>query len=56
MKRHNEKDIVSRHWGLKPLAAAYRGLRLIWQAARACFSKGWDNDKGWENDEGWNND
>lgn len=50
------KELVSRYFGLRPVVAVYKGLHLVWEAARACFSKGWNNHKGWHNDEGWNND
>lgn len=50
------KNLMSRFKGSRVVTAVYKGLKLVWQAARACFSNGWDNNKGWENDEGWTND
>lgn len=40
----------------KIIATIYAGGKLVWEAIKCCFSRGWDNDKGWNNDEGWNND
>lgn len=53
--RHNGMATTGvRHCGYV-VSAIYHLGRLVWQAARACFSAGWNNDLGWDNDEGWNN-
>lgn len=44
-----------RHLGYTVNAIYHLG-KQVWQAARACFSRGWNNDLGWHNDEGWSND
>lgn len=52
----NNKELVERKFGQRNIAEVRRGLILIWEFARACFSRGWNNDKGWSNDAGWSND
>lgn len=40
----------------KQIAYFYIGDKLIWQAIRSCFSKGyWDDRMPWNNTEGWKN-
>lgn len=54
--RHEELAITGvRHLGYIVRAVYHMG-HLVWQAARACFSRGWDNDLPWHPDEGWSND
>ena len=39
-----------------PFGKVYYGARLVWEAVRSCFGKGyWINDKPWVNTDGWNN-
>lgn len=40
----------------RPIGAIYKGSKLVWQAIRSCFGKGfWNNEKPWNNEEGWKN-
>lgn len=51
-KGSNEITAISR--GSQPLAAIYRGTRLIWQAVRSCFGSGkWVPAKPWLGNETW---
>jgi len=45
----------ARHNGFT-VSSIYHLGQAVWQAARACFSRGWNNDLGWDNNAGWNND
>lgn len=54
--RHDTLTITgARHNGYV-VSAIYHMGRLVWQAARACFSRGWNNALGWDNHAGWSND
>lgn len=54
--RHESFNVTgARHLGYTVKAVYHLG-KLVWQAARSCFSRGWSNDLGWDNDEGWSND
>lgn len=53
--QHFNFDITeARHRGYAITKIMHLG-RVVWQAARSCFSGGWNNDLGWNNDEGWSN-
>lgn len=48
------KELVSRYFGLRPIAAVYKGLRLVWEAVRSCYGSGrWRSDKPWKSDDRW---
>lgn len=50
------KEIVAIYHGKRAISEVSRGLIVVWQAIRSCFSKGyWANEKGWINDESWKN-
>ncbi|CAG9926598.1 MFS transporter [Bacteroides ovatus] len=52
----NGKEITSIFKGERPIGAIYKGSKLVWQAIRSCFGKGfWNNEKPWNNEEGWKN-
>lgn len=52
----DNKELQSLYYGRKEISAIYRGLRLVWQAKRSCFSNGfWSNGSPWKNDEAWKN-
>ena len=52
----NDKELVEKRFGQKVIAEVRLGFILIWEFARACFSRGWNNNKGWDNNAGWSND
>lgn len=50
------KEIVSIFAKNKIIASVYKGSKLIWEAIRSCFGKGfWANEETWNNNEGWIN-
>lgn len=53
---YNDKKIESVHLGSQAIATIYRGSKLLWEAIRSCFGKGfWNNKYSWNNDDGWKN-
>lgn len=45
-KRHKHK------W--RSIVAVHKGLRLVWEAVRSCYGKGyWIQEKPWVNDDIW---
>ncbi len=52
-----KKDLlVNPTFGNKALSYIYYGSKLVWQAIRSCFGKGfWVNDKPWANGDKWAN-
>lgn len=56
MIKTNKKEIILLHYKRKTFQLVYKGLHLVWQGIRSCFSGGfWVNDKPWLNTEGWKN-
>lgn len=56
MIEKNGKDITAVYLGEQAISAIYKGARLVWQAVRSCFGKGfWIDAKPWVNDDGWKN-
>jgi hypothetical protein len=50
------KEIASVYKKDKAIAAIYKGARLVWEAVRSCFGKGyWINTYPWSNEDGWKN-
>lgn len=53
---HKNKEITSVNYGSRAVNAIYDGARLIWEAVRSCFGKGfWINKHPWENKDAWKN-
>lgn len=53
---HNGKEIGSVFRISKSIAVVYHVGKVVWQAIRSCFGRGyWVNDVPWSNDEAWNN-
>ena len=51
-----DKEITSVNYGNKAIAAIYKGTKLIWEAIRSCFGKGfWINTHSWNNGDTWKN-
>lgn len=49
-------DIIQIYLNRRDINALYKGDRLVWEAIRSCFGKGyWLNDKPWKNDDVWKN-
>lgn len=54
MIRKNNHQAAAVYYGMRAIAAVYRGARLVWTAIRSCFGSGvWLGDKNWINDENW---
>lgn len=52
----NLKDTTGVYIAGKAISAVYSGVRLIWELAKSCFSRGyWVNDLPWKNEEPWKN-
>jgi len=52
----NGKEIGSVFRISKSIAVVYHAGKVVWQAIRSCFGRGyWVNDVPWNNDEAWNN-
>ena len=54
MRQEGHTVTAARHKGFTITAIDHLGV-LVWQAARACFSRGWNNNLGWDNHAGWDN-
>lgn len=49
-------DIIQIYLNRRDINALYKGDRLVWEAIRSCFGKGyWLNGKPWKNDDAWKN-
>lgn len=52
-KRH---EVIMINQGERGIAVVYGNNRLVWQAVRSCFGRGyWINDKPWINPDPWKN-
>lgn len=52
----SNKEISAVYRGSRAIAFIYKGAKLVWEAIRSCFGKGyWVQDYPWSNDEGWKN-
>lgn len=50
------KEITGVNFGGRAIAAVYKGTKLVWEAIRSCFGKGfWINEYPWNNLDGWKN-
>lgn len=50
------KEITGIYVGQRVITAAYKGARLVWEAIRSCFGKGfWVNSYPWDNKDSWKN-
>jgi hypothetical protein len=50
------QEITADYRGKKAVAAIYKGARLVWEAIRSCFGKGfWIQNYPWNNSDGWKN-
>lgn len=50
----NNKELSTIYLGEKPLVAIYKGARMIWQAVRSCFGRGyWIGSKPWIGTDKW---
>lgn len=51
-----DKEITSLSFGNKVISYVYYGGKLVWEAFRSCFDKGfWVNDQQWNNNTAWRN-
>lgn len=51
-----EKEITAVSFGNKVITAVYKGTKLVWEAIRSCFGKGfWINTYSWDNEDSWKN-
>ena len=50
------KEVTAVNIGERAIAAVYKGTRLVWEAIRSCFGKGfWVNEYSWDNEDSWRN-
>lgn len=50
------REFSAVYYGKKAISAIYKGARLVWEAIRSCFGKGyWINEYPWDNEDGWKN-
>ena len=53
----NGHEVTDIRRGERPISAVYRGVRLVWEAIKSCFGKGfWVNNAPWVNGDGWRNE
>ena len=51
-----DKVVTAVYRGERAIAAVYKGTRLVWEAIRSCFGKGfWINTYSWDNADSWKN-
>jgi hypothetical protein len=51
-----DKEITAIFHETKAISAVYYGARLVWEAIRSCFGKGyWINEYPWDNGDKWAN-
>lgn len=54
MIARGDKEIGLMYYAGKAVSAVYYGTRLVWQAVRSCFGKGWwVSGKPWLGNDGW---
>lgn len=52
----NLKEIYQIYKDSKTITYVYKGLHLVWEGIKACFSSGiWRGEKKWLNDAKWKN-
>lgn len=50
------KEVTAVNFGKRAITAVYKGARLVWEAIRSCFGKGfWANSLSWNNEDSWKN-
>jgi hypothetical protein len=50
------KEVTAVNFGKRAITAVYKGARLVWEAIRSCFGKGfWINTYSWDNADSWKN-
>lgn len=53
---YKDKEITLINHGSRVVSSVYHGARLIWEAIRSCFGKGfWVNASSWNNSDVWKN-
>lgn len=51
-----DKEVTSVNHGNRAISAVYYGAKLVWEAIRSCFGKGfWINGYSWNNKDSWKN-
>lgn len=51
-----DKELSAVYYGKKAIVAIYKGARLVWEAIRSCFGKGYYiNEHPWDNEDAWKN-
>lgn len=51
-----DKELSASYYGKKAIVAIYKGARLVWEAIRSCFGKGyWIDTHSWDNGDAWKN-
>ena len=50
----NEKEITGIYVADKVITAVYAGARIVWEAIRSCYGKGyWADERPWIDEDGW---
>lgn len=50
----NHLTMQARYYGTKTISAVYYGAKLVWEAIRSCFGKGyWIEGKPWVDSDPW---
>lgn len=53
---YKNKEIIAIYYGEKVVNAIYKKGKLVWEAIRSCFGKGWwVNTFYWSNEDSWKN-
>lgn len=51
-----DKEVTAVNFGNRAITAVYKGTKLVWEAIRSCFGKGfWINSYPWDNGDKWTN-
>lgn len=51
-----DKEFDAVYYGERAIAAIYHGAKLVWEAIRSCFGKGfWVNAYPWNSEDAWKN-
>lgn len=51
-----DKEVTAIYDGKRAIIAVYKGAKLVWEAIRSCFGKGfWLNKYSWSNKDAWKN-
>lgn len=53
---YKDREVSQIPYGTRFIGAVYYGSRLVWQAIRSCYGKGyWVSSAPWSNTDSWKN-